>query len=54
MGTILKDESGATAVEYGFLAALIAVAAAGAFLALGGSMNDKYETVGQKYEAANG
>ena len=33
----LADESGATAIEYGLIAALIAIALIGAFAALGGN-----------------
>ena len=35
----LKDESGATAIEYGLIAALIAVVLVGALQAVGGSLN---------------
>ena len=41
----LKDESGATAIEYGLIAALIAVAAIGAFQAVGGSLNTVFTDV---------
>ncbi|GAB4576370.1 MAG: hypothetical protein Tsb008_20090 [Rhodothalassiaceae bacterium] len=34
-----KDSKGATAIEYGLIAALVAVAAIGAFQALGSSLN---------------
>ena len=33
----LADDSGATAIEYGLIAALIAIALIGAFVALGGN-----------------
>ena len=36
----LRDDSGATAIEYGLIAALVSVAAIGALTALGGSLND--------------
>ena len=36
---ILKDESGATAIEYGLIAALISVAAITAFTAVGTNLN---------------
>ena len=38
----LADESGVTAIEYGLLAALIAVAIIGALTATGTSMSDLY------------
>ena len=40
-----KDETGATAIEYGLLAALIAVVIIGAVSALGTTINDTFETV---------
>jgi pilus assembly protein Flp/PilA len=40
-----KDESGATAIEYGLIAALVSVAAIGALTALGGSLNTMFQTV---------
>lgn len=39
---LLKDEAGATAIEYGLLAALIAVAAMGAMSTLGGTLNTTF------------
>ena len=38
-----KDESGATAIEYGLLAALISVAGIAAFTALGSSIQATFE-----------
>ncbi|HEY9085974.1 MAG TPA: Flp family type IVb pilin [Candidatus Tyrphobacter sp.] len=35
---LVKDDSGATLVEYGLLLALVAIAAVGAMTALGGSI----------------
>jgi len=40
-----KDESGATAIEYGLLAALIAVVIIGAVAALGTTLQGTFETV---------
>jgi len=40
-----SDESGATAIEYGLIAALIAVAIIAAVRAVGGSLNDTFTTV---------
>ena len=42
---IRKDESGATAIEYGLIAALVSVAAIGALTAMGDSLNTMFETV---------
>ncbi len=39
------DEDGATAIEYGLLASLIALAIVGGATALGGSINDLFNTV---------
>jgi len=39
---IRKDESGATAIEYGLIAALVSVAAIGALTAMGGSLNTMF------------
>lgn len=41
----LKDESGATAIEYGLIAALIAVAIIGAVGALGNNTATKFNEV---------
>jgi pilus assembly protein Flp/PilA len=40
-----KDESGATAIEYGLLAALIAVVIIGAVATLGNTLNTTFEEV---------
>ncbi|RPF70572.1 Flp family type IVb pilin [Aurantiacibacter spongiae] len=51
---IWHDETGATAIEYGLIAALIAVALAGVMMSLGDKVETQYEGVGDKYsEAAN-
>jgi pilus assembly protein Flp/PilA len=41
----LKDESGATAIEYGLLAALISVAAIVAMQAVGTALSTSFSTV---------
>ena len=43
-----SDESGATAIEYGLIAALIAVAAIGAFTAVGSSLTATFNNVAGK------
>lgn len=42
---ILDDEAGATAIEYGLIAALIAVAAITAMGALGNSLSNTFSSV---------
>lgn len=41
----LKDESGATAIEYGLIAALIAVVIIGAVTSAGGAIDATFQTV---------
>ena len=48
----LTDESGATAIEYGLIAALVSVAAIGALTALGGSLNTLFATVSSAVSTA--
>jgi pilus assembly protein Flp/PilA len=43
-----KDESGATAIEYGLIAALIAVAIIVGLKALGTALNSNFTSVGDK------
>jgi pilus assembly protein Flp/PilA len=43
--TIYNDESGATAIEYGLIAALVSVAAIGALSAMGASLRDMFSFV---------
>ncbi|MBN8243369.1 Flp family type IVb pilin [Nitratireductor aquimarinus] len=47
----LKDESGATAIEYGLLAALIAVGIITAAGSLGGSISDIFGDIGDKLDS---
>jgi pilus assembly protein Flp/PilA len=42
---LLKDDSGATAIEYGLIAALIAVAAIAAFQLVGTNLSSIFNTV---------
>ncbi len=49
------DDSGATAIEYGLIAALVSVAALGALTAMGTSLNTMFSTVSNSMNtAANG
>jgi pilus assembly protein Flp/PilA len=41
----LKDESGATAIEYGLLAALISVVIIGAVTSIGTKLNAKFNII---------
>lgn len=41
----LKDESGATAIEYGLIAALIAAVLATVLGTLGGALNTKFQDI---------
>jgi pilus assembly protein Flp/PilA len=45
---LIRDESGATAIEYGLIAALISVAAIGAFTAVGSSLLTTFNNVSSK------
>ncbi|MEL7107892.1 MAG: Flp family type IVb pilin [Pseudomonadota bacterium] len=45
MRKFFENESGATAIEYGLIAALIAVAIIGAVSTLGGNVSDTFNTV---------
>ena len=46
----LKDESGATAIEYGLIAALIAVVIITALTTIGTNLNSKFTTVGNNLQ----
>lgn len=48
----LKDESGATAIEYGLIAALIAVAVITALTTLGTNLTSTFEAVSSKLTVA--
>ena len=53
--SVLNDESGATAIEYGLIAALIAVAAISAMGALGNSLSNTFTLVsGRMNNASDG
>lgn len=48
----LKDESGATAIEYGLIAALIAVVLVGALQLVGGALEGAFEKISTEVSAA--
>lgn len=51
--TLLADESGATAIEYGLIATLVSIAAIVAMQDLGDEISTTFETVQTKVESAN-
>ena len=50
---LLRDRRGATAVEYGLIAALIAMSVMGAILSVGNSVGSNWDRVETSYSAAN-
>lgn len=50
---LAADEHGATAIEYGLIAALIAVSAVSVMYALGNEIDTTYETVRDDVSEAN-
>jgi len=50
MISFLRDESGATAIEYGLIAALVSVAAIGAMGAMGNSLGNIFNEVSSKLD----
>ncbi|MDP9592187.1 UNVERIFIED_ORG: pilus assembly protein Flp/PilA [Shinella zoogloeoides] len=51
---LMKDESGATAIEYGLIAALISVALITGATALGGSLNNVFQNLSGEMEKVPG
>jgi len=49
----IRDEDGATAIEYGLIAALIAVVIIGALTLLGSSISSKFDTIATAVSAAS-
>ena len=50
--TFLSDESGATAIEYGLIAALVSVAAIGALGTMGNALSNMFTGVSNELEGA--
>lgn len=48
----IKDESGATAIEYGLIAGLIAVAIIVALTTLGGNISDLFDKIAESVTGA--
>lgn len=51
---LLKDESGATAIEYGLIAALVSVVIIGILTTLGGNLKTTFTTVSDKLGGGGG
>jgi pilus assembly protein Flp/PilA len=54
MIAFVRDEDGATAIEYGLIAALVSVAAIGALTAMGNSLSTMFNTVSSSLSSAAG
>ncbi len=54
MIAFVRDEDGATAIEYGLIAALVSVAAIGALTAMGNSLGTMFNTVSSALSSAAG
>ncbi|MBB3953476.1 MULTISPECIES: Flp family type IVb pilin [Novosphingobium] len=50
---LIRDEAGATAIEYGLIAALIAVAAITAMNGMGNQLSTTFNTTSSQMSAAN-
>ena len=51
---LLKDESGATAIEYGLIAAFVGVVLVAALQFLGTQLTSTFSNVGNQLKSANG
>lgn len=52
LSKVLKDESGATAIEYGLIAALVSVAAIAALTTMGSSLETMFNRVSNELSGA--
>jgi pilus assembly protein Flp/PilA len=52
--SIVRDQTGATAIEYGLIAALVAIAAMGGMSLLGSSLNSIFTNVGSTLQNPTG
>jgi pilus assembly protein Flp/PilA len=52
LNAFLRDESGATAIEYGLIAALVSIAAIVAMGAMGNELGDMFNTVASELDNA--
>jgi pilus assembly protein Flp/PilA len=53
ISNLLRDESGATAIEYGLIAALISVVIIVAITAVGTQLSTTFNTISTKLSSAN-
>ena len=53
LGNLLRDESGATAIEYGLIAALISVVIIGAVTLVGSNLSGTFNTIASNLSAAS-
>ncbi len=53
IGNLLGDESGATAIEYGLIAALISVVIIAAVTAVGSNLSGTFNTIASKLSTAS-
>jgi pilus assembly protein Flp/PilA len=53
LNKLIRDEAGATAIEYGLIAALIAVAAITAMNGLGNQLKSTFNTTSSQMSTAN-
>jgi pilus assembly protein Flp/PilA len=53
LSQFIQDDTGATAIEYGLIAALVSVAAIGALTALGGNLSNLFTTVSSTVASAS-
>lgn len=53
LSKVRSNEEGATAIEYGLIAALIAIALIASLTAVGGSLSTIFTTVSSKVSGAN-
>ena len=52
--SLLNDEAGATAIEYGLIAALISLVIIGALQLVGTNLSDVFNSVANNLDTANG
>jgi pilus assembly protein Flp/PilA len=53
LATILRDESGSTAIEYGLIAAMIGIAAVSAMQKLGTTLSNTFSEVSTNLDSAS-
>jgi pilus assembly protein Flp/PilA len=53
LGNVLRDESGATAIEYGLIAALISVVIIGAITLVGTNLSNVFQSVATALSTAS-